>query len=201
MPQAILDLPARLDPPRKRWIRAECAELEASGLLVGQKLELIEGELIKKVSKNRPHVNSGVLLLTWLIGIFGGRRVISEGPIDVAPEDNPTSEPEPDLVVLASDISHFTSANPGPNDLQLVIEISESTLYFDLTTKAALYARAGITEYWVLDTARRRMILHRAPQAGHYSSVVAYGEQESVFPLAAPESFFRVGDAFPEKIQ
>ena len=76
--------------------------------------------------------------------------------------------------------------------------MADSTLGFDLTTKAALYARAGIVEYWVLDVAGRRMIVHRDPQAGGYASVVAYGVEEGVAPLAAPESWLRIKDAFPD---
>jgi len=77
-----------------------------------------------------------------------------------------------------------------------VVEVSDSSLGFDLTTKAALYARAGIVEYWVLDVAGRRLIVHRDPRAGRYISVAAYGEEESVAPLAALESLLRVGDLF-----
>src|SRR6266699_1568078 len=185
MPTAVTDLPAKLDPPRKLWTRSEYDELYSSGLLNGQRLELIEGELIDKMGKRRPHVNSVALLLGWLVEVFGARLVIQESPIDVAPEDNPSSQPEPDLIVLKRDLSHFTSENPCPQDLQLVVEVADSTLGFDLTRKAALYARAGIVEYWVLDVAGRRIIVHRDPRGGRYASGVAYSANESVAPLAA----------------
>ena len=197
MPTAVTDRPAKLDPPRKLWTRAEYDGLSSSGLLECQRLELIEGELIDKMGKNRPHVNSLTLLLVWLLKVFGERFVNPEAPIDVAPEDNPCNEPEPDLIILKRDLSHFTNENPRPEDLQLVVEVADSTLGFDLTTKAGLYARAGIVEYWVLDIGGRRMIVHRDPQMGRYAYVAAYGGEESVAPLAAPESYFRVKDAFP----
>jgi Uma2 family endonuclease len=198
MPTAVTELPVRMEPPRKRWTRSECDALAESGVLDCQRLELIEGELIDKMGKKRPHVNSVALVAEWLAGVFGVRMMNQEAPIDVAPEDNPTNEPEPDLIVLKRDRSHFKWANPRPEDLQLVVEVADSTLSFDRTTKAALYARAGIVEYWVLDVAGRRMIVHRDPQAGRYLSVVAYGSEESVVPLAAPGSSLRVGDAFAE---
>jgi Uma2 family endonuclease len=197
MPTAVTEIPARLDPPRKRWTRAEYESLSSSGLLNSQKLELIEGELINKMGKKRPHVNSAAILHAWLVGIFGARMVLQESPIDVAAGDNPASEPEPDLIVLKRDLFQFQRANPGPRDLALVIEIADSSLGFDLSTKAALYARAGIIDYWVLDIAGRRMFVHRDPQAGRYVSVAAYSSEESVAPLAAPGSPFRVRDAFP----
>jgi len=199
MPTAITEIPsppAPLNPPRKRWTRAECAALEASGLWDQQKLELVEGELISKMGKNRPHVIALTLLQGWLVQVFGVRLVNPEAPIDVAPEDNPTNEPEPDIIVLKSDQAQFRS-NPRPEDLQLVVEIADTSLTFDLRTKAALYARAGIPEYWVLDCAGRRLLVHRDPQSGVYASIVAYGEHESVAPLAAPHAEFRVADAFP----
>lgn len=200
MPTALLDAPAPplpLEPPRKRWNRSECAALEASGLLDQQHLELVEGELISKMGKKRRHVNGLTFLQVWLQEVFGTAFVNPEAPIDVAPEDNPTNEPEPDLIVLNQDSSHFTSANPRPEDLHLVVEIADTTLAFDLTTKAALYARAGIVEYWVLDLQNRRLIAHRNPAFGKYSTILVYSEYESVAPLAAPQSEFRVAQAFP----
>jgi len=63
-----------------------------------------------------------------------------------------------------------------------------------LTTKARLYARSGIVEYWVLDVAGRRLIVHREPLDGRYRSVVAFTEDERVTTLAAPEQDIRVGE-------
>jgi Uma2 family endonuclease len=200
MPTAFTEIPsppAPLSPPRKRWTRAECAALEAAGIWDQQKLELVDGELISKIGKNRPHVNALTMLWGWMIQTFGLRLVNTEAPIDVVPEDNPTNEPEPDIIVLKRDLSGFRSAKPRPEDLELVVEIADSSLAFDLTTKASLYARAGIPEYWVLDCRRRRLLVHRDPKSGAYASIVAYGEHESVAPLAAPHAEFRVADAFP----
>jgi len=148
------------------------------------------------MGKKRPHVNSAALLMGWLGSVFGGRRVLLGSPIDVAPEDNPTNEPEPDLVVLRRDLSHFAKESPRPEDLDLVVEVADSTLGFDLTTKALLYARAGIVDYWVLDVTGRRMIVHRDPRKGRYVSIAVYSSDETVTPLAAPEARLKVGDAF-----
>jgi Uma2 family endonuclease len=204
MPTVVTDRPYRpvpVDPPRKRWTRAECVALEASGLWDQQRLELVHGELISKMGKKRPHVNALVVVQAWLVRTCGEvceseQFVNPDAPIDVAPEDNPTNEPEPDLVILAKPSREFQDANPRPGDLRLVVEISDSTLGFDLTTKAELYARAGILEYWVVDVAARRLVVHRDPREGLYRSVTAYGEEETLTPLASPQSEFRVADAF-----
>jgi Uma2 family endonuclease len=170
--------------------------LEPSGLWDRERLELVGGELISKMGKKRRHVNALVVVQAWLVRAFGEQFVNPEAPIDVAPEDNPTNEPEPDLVVLAKPSREYQDANPKPGDLRLVVEISDSTLAFDLTTKAQLYARAGIVEYWVVDIAVRRLIVHCDPREGLYRSVIAYAEHEAVAPLAAPEAQFKVGDSF-----
>lgn len=185
-------------PPRKRWTRAECEIVEAAGIFDQQKVELIDGELIDKMPKNRPHVDAAALLLGWLIHVFGARYVNTEAPIDVAPEDNLTSVPVPDVIVLRREYAGFQSVRPQPSDLELVIEIADTSLQFDLTIKAALYARAGIVEYWILDVISRHLIVHRSPRDGQYDSVTSYSEDESVAPPAAPNSSFAVREVFPD---
>ena len=197
MPVALtesLHLPAVPHPSPKRWTRAECAEFENAGLWAGQHLELIEGELINKTGKNQPHALALPRVIQCLVEIFGWKLVIPEAPINVAPEDHPTSEPEPDVIVLKRMSDDFRTQQPKPQDLALLIEIADTILRFDLTTKAALYARAGIQDYWVLDLNGRRLIVHRTPESGRYKSVVAYSENEHVSSLAAPESRTLVGD-------
>ena len=132
-------------------------------------------------------------MFLWLIDAFGRQFVNAEAPIDVSPADNAWNEPEPDLIVLKKQFATFDS-NPRPEDLDLIVEIADSSLKFDLTVKAALYARAAIAEYWVLDVADKRLIAHRSPVSGTYTSVVAYGENEIVAPLAAPNAVFRPGE-------
>jgi Uma2 family endonuclease len=188
--------PIPLDLPRKRWTRAECSTIEAAGLFDQQPVELVEGELLLKTRKSRSHVHLVALLSGWLMSVFGARFVNLHAPIDVAPQDNPTNEPQPDALVLKRSYTGFRSVTPGPKDLELIVEVSYTSLAFDLTTKAALYARAGISEYWVVDIAGRRLVVHRQPEGGRYGSIEAYGEDESVAPLAAADKAFRVADVF-----
>jgi Uma2 family endonuclease len=121
--------------------------------------------------------------------------VNAEAPIDVSPGDNVWNEPEPDLIVLKKEFTAF-DFNPRPEDIDLIVEIADSSLKFDLTVKAALYARAAIAEYWVLDGSGKRLIAHRIPMSGAYTSVVVYAENEVIAPLAAPQTRFLVADAF-----
>jgi Uma2 family endonuclease len=175
-------------PPRKQWTRSECALLEESGLWDGQHFELIDGELYNKMGKKRPHVIALTLIRNWLSQRFGGQFIDTEASIDVAPEDNPTNEPEPDLIVLARSSFEFT-ANPTPADIRLAVEISDTTFWFDSTRKARLYARAGIAEYWVIKVTERSLIVHRNPVNGSYQSIVKYSGQEPVASGAVTNPF------------
>ena len=194
MPSTLIAPPAEFAAvPRKKWTREECAQLGA--ILDLHQYELVDGELIKKMGKNHPHIRTLILLMEWLRSVFPNRTVVQEIPIDVRPEDNPSSEPEPDVVVLTGSVLDLIP-RPKANQVRLLVEVSHATLSFDLNQKAALYARAEIAEYWVLDVANRRLIVHRRSQDGVYQEVVAYAESESVAPLAAPESVVVVGALF-----
>lgn len=111
--------PVPLNPPGKRWTRAECALLESSGVVNSEKLELIEGELIEKMAKNRRHVNALLKVMLWLMDSFGRDRVNPEAPVDVAPADNGTNEPQPDLIVLKKQSAAYQLGPPQPADLEL----------------------------------------------------------------------------------
>jgi hypothetical protein len=126
-----------------------------------------------------------------------GERVLVEGSIHVDPVDDPTSEPEPDLMVLRRP-TRGSDPNPGPAEILWLIELSDTTLAFDLNVKARLYARAGIQDYWVFDLGGRRIIIHRDPRDGAYTWIVAHGEEDSVSPLMEPSFTARVADLLPD---
>jgi Uma2 family endonuclease len=156
MPTVVTETPYRpvpMDPRRKKWTRLECPALETLEVFQQQRLELVEGDLISEMGKKRPHTIALTLVWECLVRIFDWKHINTGATIDVAPEDNPTNEPEPDLILLAKASQEYPVHNPQPADLRLVVEIGDSTLGFDLTVKARLYAWAGIDEYWVVDVA------------------------------------------------
>ena len=191
-------VPIPLAPPRKRWTRYECEQLAATGLLDMEPLELIEGELINKMGKNPPHIFITGELAEWFRNAFGYSFLRLEGSINVAPEDNPSNHPEPDLCLLNRPRREFLFVDPSPSDIRMVAEVSDSTLQFDSTAKARLYARAGILEYWIIDVNSRKVIVHRAPLNGVYTSVAIYTENEPICPLGAPQAEFRAVTVLPE---
>lgn len=193
MPAVVESYPAQLPPGARRHLtRADCSALQAAGLLEWDRYELIDGELIRKVPKSRPHSITLLLLVEWLRKIFGPHHVEQEVAIDLGPLLKSTNQPEPDAVVLRRPSSDFRTENPGPPDILLVAEVSASTQEYDLGAKAALYASAGIVEYWVVDLRDKRIVVHRSPQADRYHSIIAYALDEPVSPLAAESAFIRM---------
>jgi Uma2 family endonuclease len=112
-----------------------------------------------------------VALLTAFLTAAFPERVRVQLAIAVA---DPTSEPEPDLVLLRSTIRDFADRHPGPADIALVIEVADTSIEFDRGVKSRLYARAGIQEYWIVDIPGRRTIVCRRPDGDEYGSVVMY---------------------------
>ena len=184
-------------PFRIRWTRVDCERFEEDGLLTPGKYELIEGDILRTMGQNRSHINTVMIVIRWLFGVFGDAFVQGPGPIDVSPEDNPTSEPEPDVTVLTRPLTEFTNVNPRPEEILLLVEISDATRYFDRGTKAGLYARAKIAEYWSLDLVARVLYVHREPREGKYQSVTPYQETGSIAPLAAPQEVLPVSALLP----
>jgi Uma2 family endonuclease len=186
--------PAAKVPPRVPWTREEVEACIRAGLWAGQHYELVDGELINKLPKYLRHVRGVQRVFRALVEILGWDFVLTEPSVDVAAEDHRTSEPEPDVVVLNRSASEIRGNEPEPSDIALVVEVSDTTLHHDLTTKAALYARAGIPDYWVLDLNGRRLVVHREPARGVYKAVVAYDEHECVAPLGPSGREIAVAD-------
>jgi Uma2 family endonuclease len=198
MPQTIEQPMKSIPSPfRIRWTRDDCEDFARRGLLTPGKFELIEGEIIRKAGQKRPHTACVTLLLAWCISVFGVRYVQTQGTINVSPEDTPTSEPEPDVFVLNKPIDDFPVEFPGPDDLVLVAEVSDTTRAFDLATKAGLYARAGIIEYWVVDVVGRAVTVHRDPREGRYQDVTQYAADETIATLSRPEARLVVSSILP----
>ncbi|BDC49721.1 hypothetical protein F183_A20370 [Bryobacterales bacterium F-183] len=98
--------------PHKIWTRDELRLIEATGVFEGTHFELIEGDLIDKKAKNWPHLLLTQFLVETFRAAFPKGRVVQESPMDVAPQDNPRNQPEPDVTVppkLASTLAPASS--------------------------------------------------------------------------------------------
>ena len=78
-----------------------------------------------------------------------------------------------------------------------MVEVSDTTLSFDLSNKVRQYSSVGIPEYWVVDIPNRLLHVFREPMAAGYASEVVMTAEAEVRPLAAPENAVRVSDLLP----
>ncbi len=107
------------------------------------------------------------------------------------------SEPEPDISVVPGSPRDYLPAHPARP--VLIVEVAESRLGFDRRTKAPIYARAGVADYWIVNLIDRVLEIYREPQrAGRrYRSVESVAPDGEVSPLAAPGVRIRVADLLP----
>lgn len=184
---AIREAPATLRARKAvMWTREDCRKLEGMGLLP-ERWELVQGEIINKMGTNLPHSMMAQRLVAWLMSAFPNDCILPTCSIDVAPEDNTTSEPEPGITILNRPAGQL-GRNPMPGDIVLIVEVSDTTLDHDLGPKAMLYASAGIQEYWVIDVNGRRIHQHREPAAGNYVSIRVVEAGDALSPLAKPDA-------------
>jgi Uma2 family endonuclease len=97
------------------------------------------------------------------------------------------SEPEPDIALVNHRDDDYQHAHPNPSDVVLLIEVAQSSLYFDLGKKLRLYAASGIREYWVIEVKRKIVLIHREPEGDGYRTVASAGAGSTIAPLAASE--------------
>jgi Uma2 family endonuclease len=94
-------------------------------------------------------------------------RSRSKGPIQLGD----FSEPQPDFALLVRRDDFYEHQRPMAEDVLLAIEVSDTTLRYDLETKMALYARNGVTELWILDAEAKRLHTFRSPNGTTYADV------------------------------
>ena len=148
------------------------------------RLELIYGELREMTPIGSEHEVIVDYLTEWSFSKLPKKKawVRVQNSIGIPILD---SAPEPDLTWVAR--RDYRRGRPTAEDVLLVIEVSESTLRFDLGKKAGMYAAAGISDDWVVDVAAHSIVVHRDPAAGRYRDVRTYREADELCPLQAPE--------------
>jgi Uma2 family endonuclease len=188
------------DPPptpnRKLWTRRDCEFLVNGGLLEGR-YELIEGEVISKMGQKPHHAFVLQQVMEYLASIFGLSYVRGQSTLEVSSADAAKNEPEPDVVVTTLPSRSYEHRHPLPGEIKLIVEVSDSSVRFDLVTKAKLYARSRFPEYWVVDIPGRRVVVHRDPADSGYTNIVQYGEEETVSPTGFDGSGIVVAELLP----
>lgn len=160
--------------------------LETGIMEEGEPFELIEGELVFMNAQGFAHDR-----IKTALGRKLGRFLPEDFfvGIEVSVQLSGSSIVQPDIVVAPDNAVARTAEGfltiPAAQ-LLLVVEVASSSLSFDRGRKAALYAREGIAEYWVIDANKRRAWLHRGPSANGYRTVTPVAPEEELRP-AAPE--------------
>jgi len=194
-------LPPFLTPealPRKRFTRQEVERLMESGVFDGQRWELIDGDLIDKMGQKPLHASAIRRVLIALAKIFDLSLIQVQLPIEASSEDRERSLPEPDLAVLAEVNPEYVKRHPRGDEVLLAVEVSDSTAAFDLSRKAALYARAAVREYWVLDLTRRLLVVHRQPDDSTYRLTQLFSEGDTV-SVEGRAGTLQVRDLLPDR--
>jgi Uma2 family endonuclease len=147
------------------------------GMLDDDRVELIDGYLVKKMSKNPPHIWSVKTILKILAGLLPpGWAWRKEDPVRIPDFD----EPEPDLAIVRGSDDDYKVRIPGPEDVALVIESSETTLHRDQGPKRSAYAKGGIPVYWIVNLVDRQVEVYSNPSPEGYRSVAIFTPGQDV---------------------
>ncbi|HET7131630.1 MAG TPA: Uma2 family endonuclease [Gammaproteobacteria bacterium] len=139
---------------------------EVGLLSPGDRTELIEGEIIDMPPIRSAHASVVTLLTRRLLRAVGDSvEVRVQQPVRFMPR----SEPQPDFALVRRSADAYRHAHPTGRDVLLLIEVSDSTLRYDLENKARLYAKHGIPEYWVFDLVNHCIVRHRRPGRARYA--------------------------------
>jgi Uma2 family endonuclease len=164
---------------------------EVGILAEDSRVELIDGELIEMPPIGGPHMAVVNRLNKLLVLAAGDLGVVSvQNPVRLPPH----SEPQPDLAILKPRAGDTTV--PGANDVWLAIEVADTTLIYDRTTKLDLYAKSGIAESWIVNLQSKCVEVYREPTTDGYSKKIKFHLQESLTPLALPAIRLAVADIF-----
>lgn len=168
-----------------------------AGFFLGRRYQLIRGEIIDMGDQGPRHFAMVQVIAQVIQAAFGsGYFVRNSGPIRLS-----DSSPEPDIAVVPGAPRDYLTKHPGT--ALLAVEVSDTTLTYDLTTKAELYATAGIPKYWVLDLDGKQLHVFRDPaalppalEATAYGTHLTYSSGDTVTPLHAANPV-KVADLLP----
>jgi Uma2 family endonuclease len=171
--------------PQRRWSVDEYHRMIAAGILTSSdRVELLEGHIIEMVPQEPPHASTTSSFGNDFVVLFASRAWVRQQlPITIAPN----SEPEPNIAVVRIDPNRYRNHHPIPEDVYLLIEVSDSTLNYDRDRKAKVYAKANISEYWVIDVNQRQLLVFREPQGDTYQVEQVLGMDDAIAPFMFPD--------------
>ncbi len=175
--------------PRRRWSVAELEAMVAKGIISeDERFELIGGEVVPMCPKGRRHE-----VLRSKLAYHITRRASDDLMVVAEAQLNLTDDSYvlPDILVHPAAIE--VPDVRGPTAL-LVIEIAESSVSYDLKTKAPIYAGHGLREYWVINALTLSTTIHRQPTDSGYAWVQSLEADDRLVPEAVPQLAVRLRD-------
>jgi Uma2 family endonuclease len=164
----------------KRFTVDEYYKIFEAGVFEGERVELIEGEVVRMCSQNIPHALTITLLNEPFVTWFKPCMVRVQLPFQVGND----SEPEPDFAIVTRE--QLLSPERHPTGAELIVEVADSSLAYDRMVKGRLYAAAGVPEYWIINLPDARVEIYRDPRAELYASTRILESDESFQPLRFP---------------
>jgi len=166
----------------RRWSVREYHRLIDTGFLGEDDcVHLLEGNMVLRIPPNPPHSNTVSTAIRMLIKVVPDAwQLRSEQPITLA-----DSEPQPDMTLARGDHTTFRSRHPGPSDLGLVIEVSDTILSVDRSDMGRTYARSNLAVYWIINLIDRQVEVYTDPRPN------------DPVPAYATRTDYRSGDAVP----
>ncbi len=188
------------DVPTRTWTRFEYDRLVDAEILGPEdRIELLGGAMVVKEPQYSPHATAISLVQRVLTAAMGPGWYV-RGQMPVALDDE--SEPEPDVSVVPGNPRDYRDAHP--EHPVLIVEVALSRLRFDREHKGSLYARARISDYWIVNIPDRRLEVYRdpvpdaaAPFGWRHGRVVTLAPDERIAPLAVPTELVTVADLLP----
>ena len=183
--------------PKSRKFTVEEYHLMAEvGILhPDERVELIDGEVTLMAPVGPQHLWSVNLLNSSLAELVVEGRVIVQIQSPIRLDDN--FQPEPDVALLTPQSRANSSALPGPNDILLIMEVSDTTLAYDRDVKSRIYAQANIPETWVMNLVDDCIEGFSQPGPEGYAQHTIYWRGDTISPSTLPDVEFAVDDLLP----
>jgi Uma2 family endonuclease len=175
-----------LAPAKHRFSVEDYYRMAETGVLrPDARVELLDGEIID-MSPIGPFHGGVVNRLTRLFTLLSKNRwlVSPQNPLRL----NDRSEPEPDVMLLKPSPDDYMSRHPRPEDVFLLIEVSDASLTTDIEKKLPAYGRAGVMEVWIVNLEESAIEIYREAQFNGYGSKTVLRAGDQACPLAFPDA-------------
>jgi Uma2 family endonuclease len=181
-----------LELKRRQFTIAQYHQMIETGVLhEGDRVELIEGEILEMAAMGSKHAAQVRRLNHLFSRRFGDDVWVSiQNPVELGPR----SEPEPDVALLRWRKDCYETEHPQASDIYLVIEVADSTAEFDRKVKAPLYARSKVIEYWLIDLNAEAIAVYREPAPEGYRQVETMQRGQFICVMGLPNAEFTVDE-------